>query len=231
MSRNQSPADKENRPADWFAKSLNEIALYMGKRLNDIDQSKPIGKLSLHELQGMAYDAICQYENLREIERNRLGISLFDEYSLNWMGYGLLPVIPELSNPNGTCCICGMQARGFIVQFNPNVHLKPIKGVADIRAKQGPFPQYACCGLLCSSAALAIVIRCKGIMPANTITQMEKQAIEDTIAPLFEGLNQIGKVDVFNDQPKQNIEFLIYHIWLSLRASMQRQSAAGEIPF
>jgi hypothetical protein len=230
MPHDQSPAGK-SRPADWFAKSLNIIALFMGKRLNEIDQGKPIGKLSLHELEGMAYDVICQYENLREVERQRLGISLFDEYSLNLMGYGLLPIIPELSNPNGTCCICGMQARGFIVQFNPNVHLKPVKGAAEIRTKQGPFPQYACCGLPCSSAALAIIIRCKGIMPANTITQMEKKAIEDAKAPLFEGLTEIGAADAFNDQPAQNMEFLIYKIWCALRASMQRQSAAGEIPF
>lgn len=229
MPRDQSPAgNAKSRPADWFAKSLNDIALYMGRRLNDIDQSKPIGKLSLHELQGMAFDAITEYENLREVERKRLGISCFDEYSLNWMGYGLLPIVPELSNPNGTCCICGMQARGFIVQFNPTVHLKPVRGNTP---KQGPFPQYACCGLECSSAALKIVVSCKGAMPANTITQMEKQAIEDTLVPLFEGLTEIGAADAFNEQPRQNMEFLIYKIWCALRASMQRQSAAGEIPF
>lgn len=197
----------------------------MGKRLNETDQTKPINKLTFTELQGMAFDAICQYTDLRETERKRQGkSSLFEDDND-------MAIVPGLSNPNGFCVVCGMQARGFIVQFNPNVHLKPIKTAADARSIQEPFPQYACCGLLCSDAALKIVTRCRGIMPDNTITQMEQQAIRDAKQQLFEALTEIGALEAFNEQPPQNIEYMIYKIWQGVRVSMQRQSAAGEIPF
>lgn len=196
----------------------------MGKRLNETDQTKPINKLTFTELQGMAYDAICQYTDMRETERKRQGKSIFEDD-------GDMAIVPELSNPNGFCVLCGMQARGFIVQFNPTVHLKPIKTAADARSKQGPFPQYACCGLICSEVTLKLVIMGKGIMPANTITQMEQQAIRDAKIQTAEALTEIGALEAFNSQPAQNMEYLIYKIWLGLRASMKRQSDAGEIPF
>lgn len=225
MPRKEVPAgDEKSRPGDWFADALKEIAKAMGKRLNDADQTKPINKLTFTELQGMAYDAICQYTDMREAERIRQGETLFSDDRE-------MAVVPELSNPNGFCIVCGMQARGFIVQFNPNVHLKPIKTAADTRSVQGPFPQYACCGLACSDAALKIVVRCRGTMPANTITQMEQQAIRDAKQQLFEALTEIGALDTFNAQPAQNMEYMIYKIWQGVRLSMQRQSAAGEIPF
>lgn len=226
MPRKSLPAgdDEKNRPGDWFADALKEIAKAMGKRLNETDQNKPVNKLTFYELQGMAYDAICQYTDMREAERIRQGKSLFEDDRA-------MAIVPELSNPNGYCVMCGMQARGFVVQFNPNVHLKPVKTANDVRLKQGPFPQYACCGLLCSEVALKLVTMGKGIMPANTITQMEQQAIRDAKTQVFEALTEIGAVEAFNDQPAQNMEYLIYKIWTGLRASMKRQSDAGEIPF
>lgn len=138
--------------------------------------------------------------------------------------------VPNLSNPNGVCSICSMQAKGFVVQLNPAVHLKKIK-VRGVEIKHDPLPQYACCGLGCSNAALKIVIALKGIMAQNTITQMEQQAIRDTKKQLFEALTAIGSAEAFSDQSAQNMEYLIFHIWEGLKQSMQRQSAAGEIPF
>jgi hypothetical protein len=205
------------------------MALAMGKWLTDdgSDLTKPIHQLGLPKLEGMAWAAISVYSELREIERQRNNIPLFDDGE----DLGSMAVVVELSNPNGVCVICGMQAKGFVVQFSPNVHLKKAKSVSEIRLKQGPFPQYACCGLACSDAALKMVIAGRGTMAGNTITQMEQQAIRDAKAQLFEGLTEIGSAEAFNNQTPQNMEFLIYKIWQGVRASMQRQSAAGEIPF
>lgn len=137
----------------------------------------------------------------------------------------------ELSNPLGVCIICAMQARGFVVQFNPNVHLKRAKSVAEIALKQGPFPQFSCCSLECQEGALKLVTIMRGTMPDGTITQMEKLAIKEAKQSLFDALTAIGKVDAFNEQPPENMEYLIWAIWCGVRASMQRQSATGEIPF
>jgi hypothetical protein len=133
----------------------------------------------------------------------------------------------ELSNPRSFCVLCDMSARGFVVQFNPGVHLKKAKSVFEI----APFPQYACCSMACQEAALKIVIGMRGNMSAGTITAMEKTAIKDTRQSLFDALTAIGSAEAFNNQTAENMDYLIYAVWCGLRASMQRQSAAGEIPF
>lgn len=66
---------------------------------------------------------------------------------------------------------------------------------------------------------------------SQTITAMEKQAIADTKRRLHDALVAIGSPNAFDEQNAANIEYLIWEIWGGLRASMQRQSAAGDIPF
>jgi hypothetical protein len=135
----------------------------------------------------------------------------------------------ELSNHKPICILCSMSAHGFVVQFNPNVHLKKTKTlVPEIGRK---FPQYVCCSMKCQEGVLRIVQALRGIMSANTITAMEKTAINDAKQSLFDALTAIGAADAFQNQSAQNMEYLIWAIWCGVRASMQRQSATGEVPF
>lgn len=87
-----APAGK-NRPEQsvidaWVANCLRETALAMGGWLqaND-DMNKPVHKLSLRELQGMAWAVLAKYNDLREIERKRFEISLLDDQSLDDLGF------------------------------------------------------------------------------------------------------------------------------------------------
>lgn len=133
----------------------------------------------------------------------------------------------ELSNPRSFCVLCDMSARGFVVQFNPGVHLKKAKSVAE----QQPFPQYACCSIGCQEAALKIIVAMRGNMPAGTITAMEKTALKDARQNFADALVAIGALEAFGNQTAENVDYLIYAVWQGLRASMQRQSTAGEIPW
>lgn len=84
VKRSRSPAGN----ATWETHCLREMALAMGGWLqaND-DMNKPVHRLSLRELQGMAWAAAAKYTELREIERCRAGISLLDEKALDDMGF------------------------------------------------------------------------------------------------------------------------------------------------
>ena len=62
------------------------------------------------------------------------------------------------------------------------------------------------------------------------LTYMEKEAISEARRPLYEALIELGIADAFNDCTAEQIDRLIETIWNALRASMQRQSARGEIP-
>ena len=90
--RRSSPAGK-NRPGkavveSWEAHCLREMALAMGGWLQtNNDLNKPVHRLSLRELQGMAWAAAAKYTELREIERLRHDVSLLDEKSLDDMGF------------------------------------------------------------------------------------------------------------------------------------------------
>lgn len=140
-----------------------------------------------------------------------------------------------IANPLGICILCGMQARGFVVQFNPTIHLRGAKTAAEIRAKQEANPQYACCSTGCQEIVLKIVISLRGTMPSETLTHMEQQAIKDARQGCYAALKAIGvpedRINEIFGNSAQNMDYLIYTIWCGLRASMQRQSAAGEIPF
>jgi hypothetical protein len=73
-----------NAAAVWQAKCLHDMAMSMGGWLqsND-DMNKPVHRLSLRELEGMAWAAMATYAKLREIERKRHDVSLLDESALD----------------------------------------------------------------------------------------------------------------------------------------------------
>lgn len=93
MPREQSPA-RATRPGQhvidaWVSLALREMAIAMGNWIieSEIDQTKPIRLLSLPDLQGLAWVAQAKYSDLREVERKRFDISLFDEKTLDDMGF------------------------------------------------------------------------------------------------------------------------------------------------
>ena len=62
------------------------------------------------------------------------------------------------------------------------------------------------------------------------LTHMERSAVKAARQSLYDALIEIGIADAFNDCTAEQIDRLIETIWNALRASMQRQSARGEIP-
>lgn len=90
LDRSKAPAGGKGQPGleNWQAQCLREMALAMGEWLQaNNDLNKPVHRLSLRELQGMAWAAAAKYSELREIERKRYDISLFDEQALDDMGF------------------------------------------------------------------------------------------------------------------------------------------------
>jgi hypothetical protein len=62
------------------------------------------------------------------------------------------------------------------------------------------------------------------------LTYMEKEAIVAARQALYDALVGIGIADAFNDCTAEQIDHLIEAVWNGLRASMQQQSARGEMP-
>jgi hypothetical protein len=63
------------------------------------------------------------------------------------------------------------------------------------------------------------------------LTYMEKEAIVAARRSLYDALIEIGIADAFNDCTAEQIDAVIEAVWNGLRASMQQQSARGEVPF
>ena len=63
------------------------------------------------------------------------------------------------------------------------------------------------------------------------LTGMERQAIREARQQLAEALSQHNLMEPFFDQPAEVIDALIEAAITGFRASMQRQSATGDIPF
>jgi hypothetical protein len=62
------------------------------------------------------------------------------------------------------------------------------------------------------------------------LTHMEREAIVAARQSLYAALVELGVADAFNDCSAEQIDSLIETLWTALRASMQQQSARGEIP-
>ncbi len=150
-----------------------------------------------------------------------------------WGLFYAVAIERSLSNPKGVCFLCGMQAKGFVVQFNPLVHVRTVKSIkSDINLTlKRDYDQYSCCSLECQNTVLKIVSLLRGGMSQQTITNMEQKAIQDAKTNLYNALVAIGSAEAFASQTSQNMEYIIWEVWSGLRKSMQTQSEQGEIPF
>lgn len=68
-------------------------------------------------------------------------------------------------------------------------------------------------------------------MEQENLTQMERAAIKEARQALFSSLQAQGLADRFNDATAAQMDAVILGVWEGVRASMQRQSNTGEIPF
>jgi hypothetical protein len=62
------------------------------------------------------------------------------------------------------------------------------------------------------------------------LTHMEREAIVAARQALYDALVKIGVAEAFNDCSAEQIDSVIEAVWSGLRASMQQQSARGEVP-
>src|SRR6516162_164283 len=121
----------------------------------------------------------------------------------------------NLSNLLQVCAVCGRQAT------------EPFQWASIV------FP---CCSADCART-VAKLIRCaiesfvtEEIGYLAGLTFMECEAIKAARQSLYDALLKIGVADAFNDCTAEEIDSLIEAVWNGLRASMQQQSAKGEIP-
>lgn len=83
------------------------------------------------------------------------------------------------------------------------------------------------------NAALAVVLDEWGgqeLMQHN-LTQMEVVAVRSARQSLYEALVRIGRAEAFNDASAADMDSVIEAVWNGVRASMQEQTARGDVPF
>lgn len=84
----------------------------------------------------------------------------------------------------------------------------------------------------CLSALNVIIDQWGGEdMIRHNLTQMEQVAIRSARQNLYEALVKIGLADAFNEASAAEMDSVIEAVWNGVRASMQQQTALGEIPF
>lgn len=83
----------------------------------------------------------------------------------------------------------------------------------------------------CQDAIHVLITRGNGNMPDLHLSEMESKAIVATRRNLYDALVDIGVSSAFESCSTEQIDYLIEAVWHGLRASMQRQSAKGEVPF
>lgn len=92
------PEAAPSRPSEtWEEYVLKKCAMAMGNWLqqNGTNFTKPINKISLPEMMGMAWACCAEYTDLREIERKKMRISVFDDEAIDDLG----AVIRRASKP------------------------------------------------------------------------------------------------------------------------------------
>lgn len=62
-------------------------------------------------------------------------------------------------------------------------------------------------------------------------TEMELTAIRDARASLYNALKSIGREKSFDTATKEEMCIVIAAVWDGVRASMQRQSNTGDVPW
>lgn len=88
-------------------------------------------------------------------------------------------------------------------------------------------PDYHLCSMDCQTATMLLAGE-TGHMPV--LTHMEKQAAIDSRRALYEALVRMGVASSFDGKTAEEIDALIQDIVVAWRASMTRQSNAGEVP-
>lgn len=68
------------------------------------------------------------------------------------------------------------------------------------------------------------------MLDKTTLTQMELDAVRAARRPMYEALVKIGIDHAFEHCTAEQIDSVIEAVWNGLRASMQQQSARGEMP-
>lgn len=78
-------------PRNWEEYALRECAAAMGKWLqeNGTKWDTPINKLTPREVWGMAWSCCAKYSDLREVERKKMRLSVFDDEALDDLGFVL----------------------------------------------------------------------------------------------------------------------------------------------
>jgi hypothetical protein len=88
---------------------------------------------------------------------------------------------------------------------------------------------------MCVDILVRLVAKGKGQIQMLAITDMERKAIEDARATLWNSMvGWIGEeraMEIFGALDTGQIDRAIFAIWTALQASMQKQSAHGDLPF
>ncbi len=90
-------------------------------------------------------------------------------------------------------------------------------------------PEYAACSMACLDRIAALTKDTNGVM--HDKTEMEKAAIKAARRQFHDALDRLYLLSVFNSCTAAEIDGIIEAVWDGVRASMQQQSARGEIPF
>jgi hypothetical protein len=116
------------------------------------------------------------------------------------------------------CDLCAREAGGLLVQL-----------------KYPDGPVYHACSAMCVHTIVHLVSKGKGQIPMLAITDMERKAVEDARATLWNSMVEwIGEeraMEIFGALNEGQIDGAIFAIWTALQVSMQQQSARGGIPF
>ena len=111
------------------------------------------------------------------------------------------------------CALCGREARGF-------GHC--------LGLRWGRHPHHRFCSMACLTAGSAAAERNHGMIDK---TDMEIRAVRDARRRLAEALTELGLMEPFLHRPAEDVDRVIEACIDGFQASMQRQSAAGDVPF
>jgi hypothetical protein len=114
---------------------------------------------------------------------------------------------------NLICVVCSHEVRGFFYQHRLHV------------AK----PTYPFCSWDCLEVGVRLASE-TGVIDIERLTGMEKQAIRDARHAFAAALEELGLMTHFENLDGAAIDRLIGAAVEGFRASMQRQTACGEVP-
>lgn len=97
------------------------------------------------------------------------------------------------------------------------------------------YPAYHSCSNACDVGLLRLMLAGKGFIAMAELTGMEAQAIKDARPALWASVEAVLGHDLalamFDGLDPAQVDAIIRSVWDGVRASMQQQSARGEVPF